>query len=122
MLEKPCRAQTGRLTALEDRAGNVRGEIGQADDPGLVRSVQLLVPGEFTDQPGLPGAARHLGREVVADRASRRSLGPTMSAVASSGQSRRSGAALRRGTAPRSRRRQTSSFTSIICSIGRVGA
>src|SRR5437016_13794045 len=36
MLEKHSSGQIGRLTAIEDRAGDVGGEIGQADDPGIV--------------------------------------------------------------------------------------
>ena len=47
MLEKRSGGQTGRLTPFEDRAGDVGGEIGQADDPGIVGSVQLLAPGEL---------------------------------------------------------------------------
>src|SRR5580693_2327123 len=47
MLEKHGRRQIWRLTALEDRAGDVGGEIGQADDPGIVGPVQLLAPGEL---------------------------------------------------------------------------
>jgi hypothetical protein len=44
MLEKHRRSQARRLPPFEDRAGDVGGEIGQADDPGIVGSVQLLAP------------------------------------------------------------------------------
>jgi hypothetical protein len=51
MLEKHSRGQIGQLTVLEDRAGDVGGEIGQADDPGIVGSVELLAPGELGESP-----------------------------------------------------------------------
>src|SRR5580700_2164874 len=47
MLEQRGRGQIWRLMAVEDRAGDVGGEIGQADDPGIVGSIQLLAPGEL---------------------------------------------------------------------------
>ena len=47
MVEKRSHRQIWRLTAIENRASDVGGEIGHADDPGTAGSVQLFAPGEL---------------------------------------------------------------------------
>src|SRR5579872_5165872 len=56
MFQQPGRAQTRWVAALDDRAGDLRGEIGKAHDPSIVGPVQLLALGELAEfaAPALP--------------------------------------------------------------------